>query len=259
MATHEIERRLEMLRGRYVDPEYVRDYYGLDDIRAHELLNDDINRYRQTMTRAPNGDAAFVDRYALEGFFQARSLLPFKWAALSLGMNEELFRKVLERRHELPTPLRDQYVLYDCLVKTNFAQDVRRVLPELKNRSFYDHRGFCQYLHPALQKALKISDEEMSEGTARCATDLALREAGMGDEPPRLAEYFDCLTCEPLSAAHCMWLELKKPKSLPPDRCSKLTFVIHRNQLGKLYAGVDPPDNLSRYERYRAKHLTGAH
>lgn len=48
----------------------MRDYYGLDDIRAHELLNDDINRYRRTMTRAPNGDAAFIDRYALEVFFK---------------------------------------------------------------------------------------------------------------------------------------------------------------------------------------------
>ncbi len=252
----ELEHRLKMLQGRFVEPEFIRDYYGLDSLDAHDLLHD-VNRYRKTMAPGPENDAAYVDRYALEGFFQARRLLPLKWAALTLGLNEELFRKVLAKRYELPTPLREEYVWYECLVKTSFAEDVRRVLPQLRNRSFYDHRGFCQFLHPALQKALKISDAEMAEGTAWCATDQALREVGLGDDPPRVAEYFDCLTCAPLSAAHCMWLELKKPRNLPPDRCSKLTFVCYPEQIGDLYVGTRPPDDLSRYERYR-QHLAGA-
>lgn len=130
------QHRLEMLRNRFVDVEYIADYYGLADFPAQAELISDIERYRVTMPHVEEVPAGLFDRYALEGFLQARGVLPLKWAAAGVGMRQELFEQILERRLELPTPLREEYVLYDSLVKSSFADDVGRVLPALRFRSF---------------------------------------------------------------------------------------------------------------------------
>jgi len=74
MDQQQLQQRVEMLKGRFVFPEYVRDYYGLDSLEAYDLLNEDLDRFQRTMVPSPKNDAAFVDRYALEGFFRARRL-----------------------------------------------------------------------------------------------------------------------------------------------------------------------------------------
>jgi hypothetical protein len=100
----------------------------------------------------------------------------------------------------------------------------------------------------ALSQDLKIPDAEIQNGKLWCATDRQLNEAGLGDYPRRFGYHFDCLTCDPLSIAHAVWLDFKKPLSLGPDRCSKLVFVQYRGDLEGWVAGTRIPDDLQRYE-----------
>jgi hypothetical protein len=75
-----------------------------------------------------------------------------------------------------------------------------------------------------------------------------LSQKGLGDYPRRYGYYFDCLTCDPLSAAHAVWLDFGKPLNLSPDRCSKLVFIRYAESLEKWVAGTRAPEDLERYE-----------
>jgi len=245
-----VEHRFDMLRGRFIDTQYLSDYYGLPDVATNADLTADLARYRATLRDPPVPPAGMTDRYVLEGFLQARRLLPTKWAAARIGLNPELFAIILDRRMDLPTPLRKEYREYGCLVEEGLAEDLLRALPQLRFRTFSDHESFCERLHAALSQALAIDDAEMQAGKLWCATDRALEEVGQGDYPRRFGYHYDCLTCEPLSLAHGVWLDFRKPLNLGPDRCSKITFVRYRDVLANWVAGTRGPDDLDRYEEY---------
>jgi len=247
-----VQHRFDMLQGRFVDAQYLADYYGLDGLAGNANLLTDMARYRETLRNAPNPPAGMTDRYLLEGFLQTRRLLPIKWAAARLGMNQPMLVSILDRRMDLPTPLRKEYVDYGCLVEEGLSEDLIRALPQLRFRTFYDHESFCERLHVALSLALNLADAAVQDGKLWCATDRALNEFGLGDYPRRYGSYFDCLTCEPLSVAHAVWLDFEKPLSLGPDRCSKLVFVRYREDLDEWVAGTRAPDDLERYEEYVA-------
>jgi hypothetical protein len=241
-----------MLQTRYIDDQYVKDYYGLEDLSSNADLRADMERYRNTLQNAAGAPEGKVDRYVLEGFFQTQKLLPEKWAAARLGMKPEMLKNILGRLTELPTPLRKTYVYYSCLVDEGLSEGLVRSLPQLRFRTFYDQESFCEQLQAALSEALKIPETTIREGKLWCATDRALNEKGLGDYPRRYGYHFDCLTCDPLSAAHAVWLDFKKPLNLGPDRCSKLVFVRCREDLEKWVAGTRAPEDLERYEEYFA-------
>jgi hypothetical protein len=239
-------RRFKMLQGRTIDELYVRDYYGIENLLGVKELREDMNAYRRsTFANLPAESEGFVDRYVFEGFLQARGLLPRKWSAARLGLKVPMLDAILLRRMELPTPLRKEYVFYDCLVDASLAEDLIRALPELRYRTFYDHESFCERLHRALAASLNIPDDEMSNAKLWCATDAALGE--LADYPRRYALHFDCLTCEPLSAAHQIWLDFDKPLMLGPDRCSKLFYVENEELLQSHVAGAREPEGLDLY------------
>ena len=243
-----LQHRFQGLRGRYIDTQYVLDYYGLDWGAANADLLADLSKYRGTLRNPPDLMPGMVDRYALEGFYQARRVLPIKWAAARLGMTQTLLTTILDHRMELPIPIRRDPVEYDCLVDEGFGEDLVRALPQLRFRTFSDHESFCEQLHAALSEALALPDGAIQEGKLWCATDRELNEAGLGDYPRRYGYHFDCLTCEELSVAHAVWLDFKKPFNLGPDRCSKLVFVRYRQDLEPWVAGTRAPDDLDRYE-----------
>jgi hypothetical protein len=246
----DVQHRFDMLRGRFVDAQYLVDYYGLDGLAGNANLLADIARYRGTLRNIPDTPPGEFDRYVLEGFLQTRRLLPIKWAAARLGMKPTLLTTILGRRMDLPTPLRSEYLEYDCLIEEGLAEDFVRALPQFRFRTFSDHESFCERLHVAVGQSLAIPDAEINEGKLWCATDQALSEVGLGDYPPRYGYHFDCLTCEQLSGAHAMWLDFRKPLALGPDRCSKLVFVRHRQELQAWIAGTRAPDDLEKYEEY---------
>ena len=242
------QHRFDMLVDRFIDVQYIADYYGIEGFAQNANLVADLERFRSTMRNPPPVPDGMVDRYAVEGFLQARRLLPVKWAAARVGMTSALLGEILDRRLDLPTPIRQDYLEYGCLMPEGLSEVLIGALPALRFRTFYDHETFCEHLHNAIRLALNMPQAQFDQGKLWCATDSMLAAAGDGDYPRRYGYHFDCLTCEPLSAAHAIWLDFKKPLSLSPDRCSKLQFVRYRDELEDWVAGTRIPDDLERYE-----------
>lgn len=239
--------RLQMLRNRSITPPYAAHYYGLPE----GLLNNgdflaDFNRYRSTLTAPGDIPAGQIDRYALEGFFDAIGVLPPYWAAARLGLRPEYVTRLLGRLAELPLPRAKQYLYYGCLVDKSLSEDLVRCLPALRFHTFSDHESFCRQLHHALMQALHMTPEEVQAASWWCATNEEL-----GDYPRRYGYHVDCLTCQPLSSAHAIWLDLGKPLNLGPDRCSRLFFVRHAGDLRQyVRLGRHPREGLERYEEF---------
>lgn len=242
--------RLVMLTGREVDFQYIEDYYGLSNFAANNEFNEDLVRYRETLRNPPNVAAGSFDRYVLEGYFETSGLLPIKWVAARLGMTPAMLNRILLGAAQLPTPLRKRYTYFDCLVDKQIGEDLVRHLPALRFRTFSDHESFCQQLHNALSSALGVSEDDMNAAKLWCATDLAMNGANLGDYPRRFGYHFDCLTCQPLSTAHALWMNFGKPMTLWPDRISKLFYVRNSDELEEFSKlGTRPLDGLERYQQ----------
>jgi hypothetical protein len=79
----------------------------------------------------------------------------------------------------------------------------------MRFRTFGDHNAYCERLHAELRKAgIQIEQKEQ----LFCATSTKLEEY-----PRRFAMHFDCLTFEPLSTKHSVWLDFRKPLSTGVD------------------------------------------
>lgn len=238
--------RFQMLQGSWIDHDYLHEYYGLGSLPNNLSLRDAVERIANGQPAERDGS---FNRYAIELFFTKNKLRPKKWMAAELGMTIDFLDIVLDRIDELPVPRRN-YLLFEALVDERLRDDLVTNLPSLRFRTFYDHESFCRRTHEALAEALQLSEQQVSDMSLWCATDQWLdRTIGDADYPRRYALHFDCVTCEPLSVAHAVWLDFRKPLSLGPDRCSKLTYVKHLDELQPFLAGTRPPDDLERYER----------
>ena len=167
----EIQHRFDMLQGRFIDAQYLTDYYGLDGLADNATLLADMARHRETLRNPPSPRDGMTDRYVLEAFLQTRRLLPIKWAAARLGMKQPMLVSILDRRLELPTPLRKEYLDYGCLVEEGLSEDLLRALPQMRFRTFYDHESFCDHLHAALTETLKLAEPDVQDGKLWCSTD----------------------------------------------------------------------------------------
>lgn len=238
--------RFEMLLGEFVDVQFLHDYYGIGDPRANQDLWRALERFRNGHPR----EAIGFSRYLLEKFFQKNRVLPRKWMAARVGLRLDHFNKILLDLENAKLLPRASYVVFDELIDENLVEDLIGNLPGLRFRTFYDHESFCSRLHESLARELGQAEAEFQNKALWCATDTWLDEhADDGDYPRRFAEHFDCITCEPLSLAHAAWLDFAKPMSLGPDRCSKLTYLRHYEQLSRYHAGVREPEDLDRYRR----------
>lgn len=239
--------RIDMLLSRNVDMAYIKAYYGLEDPTGLPDLMSDLSAVRGTLRKLPPDQPEKLDRVVLETLFSTRHVLPKKWAAARLGMNEWLFELVFSNRKKLPIPMRKSYLEYDCLIDESFLNDLNGALPAFRFVTFSDHENYCDRLHDALRTALGLSDEQLAAGKLWCATDQAMNNVGLGDYPRRFGYYFDCITCEPLSPAHATWLDFAKPLFLSPDRCSKLLYAKYEAEISSWKAGTRGPDDLDTY------------
>lgn len=227
--------RLDMLRRQppCVPDDYLLDYYGLRFGDAARRLYD---RWRGTIR---NGDRCGrdADRVLLELFLQQQKMTSHRWAGASLGMREDGLRELLARREELG--LVPVYEYAGELVLEAFKEDLLRAIPSLRFRTFANHSDLCRRLHEALATGFGIRVDALP-----CDTSEQL-----GETPPLYASFFDCLTLQPVSAKHSIWLNLGKPISLPPDRCSRLFFARNRGALDFATAGMGGPGDLEVYEQ----------
>jgi hypothetical protein len=246
MMTPQEEERLEFLkRGACTPLSYFKDYYGLDWPLTSEAGEDFLSwqkRFRKPTT-CPEAEPS---RYELEAFLQQQRVLPRKWMAARLGMEIDSLDEILKRLPELG--LRTQrYLVYPELVSESLEEDLITHLPGLKFRTFGDHDDFCERLHAELKDTIGIEVKKLL-----CDTSVRLDEY-----TPSFANNFDCITLKPLSTKHQVWLDFRKPLTLPPDRCSKHFYVTNREILRPFCAGSREPDGLERYEGHHVADVRG--
>ncbi len=175
-----------------------------------------------------------MHRYSFEQFLQSQKLLTRSYASARLGMYPKSLDQLLP---ELPRiGLSKKYAVYDGIIDESLSEDLVRSLRGLRFRTFGTHDSFCELLHGALQIDLGLTIKALY-----CATADALGEQRM------YASTWDNITLQPLSTKHSVWLDFRKPLALAPDRCSKLFFAQHYDELRGYLAGREEPRDLRYY------------
>lgn len=240
----EQEHRLHFLSsGPCVSGDYVRDYYGLAWPLAADTASA-FDHYRSTSRRPTKCPAGQWSRHEVEGFMVRSDVLTKKWMGARLGLTVAALDRLLAKLDTFGMQ-RSRYELGSEFAADSLSEDLVRHVPGLRFRTFGDHTAFCERLHAELAKAGVQIDQK---DRLFCATSTKMGE----DYPRRFAMHFDCLTLEPLSTKHSVWLDFRKPLSLPPDRCSKLFYAENRERLKPFVAGTSEPDDLGPYEQFLA-------
>jgi len=233
--------RLELLRGDgSVTIEYLNDSSGLGWPWSGELRQD-FDAWLALSPRRTRWDDDRPSRFLIEGFLRDQRLESTKWAACRLGMEESSFAEVLVALPRIGLRLR-RYEVYPGLISTSFGKDLDGHLPSMKFRTFDDHETYCQFLHEDLRTRLGVTIQPQW-----CATSLRLADSPMG-YPRAIARDFDCITLEPLSVRHQMFLDFRKPLYLKIDVCSKLFYAENRSDLEPYRSGSAEPHDLPDYE-----------
>lgn len=223
--------RFHMLRsGECIPTGYLQAYYGLT-WPLSDNARDSFKQYRDSLRRPKQCPDDSVSRYEIEGFMSRANLLPHKWMAARLGMQDISLAKVLDGLDKLGMQ-RQRYAVLPGFVAESLTEDIIRFLPGLKFKTFRDHNAYCERLHADLKQTLQIDVQRLF-----CATSVA-----MEDYPQRFSMHFDCLTLEPVSTKHSVWLDFHKPLNLAPDRCSKLFYAGNRDELKPFIMGSEPED-----------------
>jgi hypothetical protein len=243
MMTPDEKERFDRLReGPCVSPQYIKEYYGLPWPFEDELKQD-FERWSTKVHRKNQCSEDSVSRYELESFMTQGRLVPLTWMAARLGMVPDSLRELLLHLHELG--MRPQrYQVYAELISDSLSEDLVPALPGLKFRTFSDQNSFCSRLHSDLESTLGLKIQPLY-----CATSTRLKEYER-----QFASHFDCITLEPLSVKHQVWLDFRKPLNLGPDRTSKLFYVENRKVLRPYSAGSAEPEDLERYKEFIAAH-----
>jgi hypothetical protein len=236
--------RLGNLRRAHVDVDFLKELHGISWPLEDELGQDFDSWLRHVRhEQIPQGSAP---RYQIERFLASRGLESLRYMAARLGMQPQSLEGLLPRLPELG--LRKTYTPYAQLglIDKNLAEDLTRLLPGLRFRTFGDHDSFCEFLHGLLPQSLR----GVSIGPLWCQTSLKMSAYENGYK--RYASTWDNIQMEGLSGAHQVWLDFGKPMSLPPDRCSKLFYAQNRNILSGHLLGRGEPRDIEDYLRYMA-------
>jgi len=216
-----------------VDVDFLRETHGID-WPPDEQFGRDFDAWSDSLRNATPCEGGKAHRYAFEMFLQSQRLLTRKYAAARLGMEPESLDRLLP---ELPRiGLSKKYAVYRGITDESVSEDLVRTLPGLRFRTFGTHDSFCEVLQGELDQALKLEIRPLFCATAK----------ELGDQP-MYASTWDNITLLPLSVKHSLWLDFKKPLALSPDRCSKLFFARHYNELRPHLAGREEPRDLRYY------------
>lgn len=228
-----VEFRLAELTAEYCTAEYVSDYYGFV---AGDAAFTRAERWG-AMLRSPRPlrrDSG-IDRRLLERFLQNAQLLPRKWAAAELGMIRDSFDLVVAQLAAQGPFLTIGQEVSPDLVSKGFVSSFSSLFRATANLTNYSSRSAkCRAVHDAIQQELGIAVTPLLCETSR-------RLVATTNEPPDCASGFDCISLEPVSQTHQVWLDFAKPMSLPPDVTSKLSFAAYPDQLRThLFGGREP-------------------
>jgi len=225
--------RLADLRDEWVSEKFLVEYLGVPWPPSEEFIYD-YDKWQHSRKRQSGADGK-VSRWDVEAFLRDNRLQSLPWAAVSMGMTEDSLQKLLIDLPEIG--LRRNYVLYPGFVDDALADDLIRSLKGMRFRTFGSHNSFCEMLHAILRDSHSVEIE-----TSPCTTSVEL-----GEDPVQFASQFDSITLDPLCVRHMVWLDLGKPISLKPDRCSKLLVAKNRSELEGLLAGTGDADPMGIY------------
>jgi hypothetical protein len=235
--------RLDNLRRRDVDPDFLLELHGLRWPFERDLRTD-FEQWLASLTKRPKLTGDQAPRFYIERFLDVQQLDSLQFAAAKLGMTPDSLAELLPQLPDIG--LRNKYELYPgCgLIGRSLSEDLTRNLPGLRFKTFGTHDGFCELL----RGALKASTLKFDMRPLYCATQDEMAPAENGYRI--FASTWDNLTMLPLSVTHQVWLNLGKPLSLTPDRCSKLFYLRNMSELNGALAGMAPPRNMDRYMQF---------
>jgi hypothetical protein len=257
MNTQETQRFGFLRQGPYTPApiDYVQEYYGLPWPLPAEL-GQNFSAWREGLPTSKRSShrEGHVSRFEIEAFMEDTGVAPKKWLAARLGMQVQSLEELLNRIKEIGLR-RERYVAcdhlidkaYDDLIHESLAEDLVRNLPGLRFRSLSDDTASWEMVHREIRSALGVEVQPLY-----CKTSEHL-----GESPRLLARDFDCITLEPVSGRHQMWLDFRKPLTLGPDRCSKLFYVENREDLRPYCVGTQEPDDLEDYVQFLAVQQDG--
>jgi hypothetical protein len=236
------EWRFDNLGRPSVDPRFLDELHGLKWPLSGNLRVD----FKQMLDGTRNPPALVDDwapRFHVERFLDLQELDSLRFAAGKLGMQPNSLRDLLPRLTEIG--LRTNYEPYPGLglIGRSLSQDLIRKLPGLQFKTFGTHSDFCELLHDSLRKELGFEAKPLF-----CATQDEIEPAENGYR--MFASTWDNLTMQPLNVKHSVWLDLGKPLSLMPDRCSKLFYARNRDRLRGHLAGLGEPRDINEYMRF---------
>ena len=214
-----------------VEPKYLADLNGITSPLDPQLDRDIANFFSK---RPKKCDGGKTHRHGFELFLQSGKLLSRNYAAARLGMRPRSLDQLLPMLPELGLP--KKYELYGGIIDESLSDDLVRTLPGLRFRTFGTHDFFCEFLHNELSNTLGLTIEPLF-----CDSSLRLGDQRM------YASTWDNVLLEPLSVKHSVWLDFGKPLSLAPDRCSKLFYAEHYDEMKQYLAGREEPRDLNYY------------
>jgi len=223
--------RLAELRGPWCSQLLIRDLYGLEIERLGNLRRD----FESWAAFHRRGEAILheqVHRYLFETFLQNSRLLPRKWAAARVGMEEASLEQVL-------TCLRGRGLLWPAhstleLVSEAIDTELISLFDEFRFRTFSSHNDFCSRLHTAIKDRLDLQVVPL-----HCVTSQAIT-----DDPSKwdYSHEFDVVTLAPVGLRYKVWLNLGKPMNLRPDCCSTKFYAEERESLRDFLMGTQEPE-----------------
>lgn len=95
-----------------------------------------------------------------------------------------------------------RYLVSKDMISTFVVDDLLQRIRELRFITFASHNAFCSKVHAVLKSELNIDIVPLY-----CSTSVELQE-----DPQEYALHFDCLTLDPLSTKHTLWLEFASGK-----------------------------------------------
>lgn len=222
--------RFEILKKEFVTAEEIRAIFGINIGDSYTLPR--LEGFIAKMSHNKNKiDGDKYSRYFVERFLQFYRLIPFNFAAIRLGMNEQSFKIVLEKLDEKGIIIQNTLNYPEDLIDESIIKDFHKFFNATQNTIFSSHTNYCYKLHLAIADELKYEVEAVF-----CQTSEYLKE------PDKLYAHNTCyISKQPTSLKYTQYMNFGKPISLLPDLCSKLFLYQNRSELEKYVFG-DIPD-----------------
>jgi hypothetical protein len=212
----EEKRRLSILRKDILSkPEFER-LYGIpysemeiikeDDAILFRLINDALRTGTALFLRNKPIPEGFVSRFAFERALEKNKISLIRNAAISIGISEDDFRKVLEKMSQ-------KMVIGNSFVYDSAIEILKNMTQDSYTTIFGNHSELCKEIHKKIKTYYKITVSPI------------ICEVAKKKGEDYLANSFCAISRIPTSIKYQVMMKFGKPLQLRPDTCSALTVL----------------------------------